>query len=128
MLTAPNISYLTNIYFDFGALAVLPGLLKKHKIDRPLVITDKGLVSSGIIDKIGLEHPIVFDQVETNPTEAMAVEALGIYINSGCDGIVAVGGGSPIDLAKCLRILVHHPPPLEQYAIRSGGISKISSK
>ena len=127
MLTAPNIAYLTDIYFDFGALKALPDLLKKYRIFRPLVITDKGLVKLGIIQQLGIKSPVVFDQVETNPTEAMALGALEAYHKSGCDGIVAVGGGSPIDLAKCVGILVHHAPPLEQYAIRRGGISRITS-
>jgi alcohol dehydrogenase class IV len=127
MLTAPNITYLTDIYFEFGALKVLPDVLKKHGISHPLVITDKGLVQLGIIERLGIENTTVFDQVETNPTEAMAFEALDVYHRAGCDGIVAVGGGSPIDLAKTVRILVHHDPPLEQYAFRYGGISKITA-
>ncbi len=127
MLTAPNITYLTDIYFEFGVLKVLPDLLKKYRISRPLVITDKELVKLGIIERLGINSPAVFDQVETNPTEAMALGALGTYHKSGCDGIVAVGGGSPIDLAKCVGILVHHAPPLEQYSIRRGGILKITS-
>jgi alcohol dehydrogenase class IV len=128
MLTTPNITYLTDIYFDFGALKVLPNLLEKYKISRPLVITDKGLVQLGIVDRLDIESPAVFDNVETNPTEAMALAALDVYQQSNCDGIVAVGGGSPIDLAKCVGILVHHEPPLEQYAIMRGGISKITSR
>jgi 4-hydroxybutyrate dehydrogenase len=126
MLTVPNITYLTNIYFGFGALEALPDLLKKYKISRPLVISDKGLVKLGIIERLGINDPAVFDQVETNPTEAMALGALEAYRKSGCDGIVAAGGGSPIDLAKCVGILVHHTPPLRQYAIRWEGISKIT--
>src|SRR5688572_25396663 len=98
MLTAPNIRYLTDIYFDFGALQVLPDLLKKYRISRPLVITDKGLVKLGIIERLGIKSPVVFDQVETNPTEAMALTALDTYHKSDCNGIVAAGGGSPIDL------------------------------
>ena len=104
----------------------LPGLLKKYKISRPLVITDSGLVKLGIIERLGIENPAVFDQVETNPTEAMALGALETYRKSNCDGIVAAGGGSPIDLAKCVSILVHHAPPLKQYAIRWDGTSKIT--
>ena len=127
MLTAPNIIYLTDIYFDFGALSVLPGLLEKYSISRPFVITDKGLVNLGIIEQLGIKSPVVFDHVETNPTKAMVLEALEFYRQSDCNGIIAVGGGSPIDLAKAVRILVHHVPPLEQYAFRHGGISKITS-
>jgi 4-hydroxybutyrate dehydrogenase len=66
--------------------------------------------------------------VETNPTEAMALAALNVYRQSECDGIIAVGGGSPIDLAKCVALLVHHAPPLEQYAMVNGGMSKITSQ
>ena len=127
MLAAPNITYLTEIYFDFGALKILPDLLKKYRISRPLVITDLGLVKLGIIERLRIKQPSVFDQVETNPTEAMALAALEIYRTAGCDGIVAVGGGSPIDLAKGVGILVHHSPPLEQYAFVHGGMSKITS-
>lgn len=127
MLTAPTITYLTDIYFDFGALQRLPDLLKKHAISRPLVITDKGLVTLGIIDRLGIKNPFIFDQVETNPTEAMVLEALEAYRQSACDGIIAVGGGSPIDLAKGVRILVNHTQPLAQYAVRHGGISRITT-
>ena len=108
-------------------LKILPNLLKKYAISNPMVITDKGLVRLGIIERLDIKSPTVFDQVETNPTEAMALEALKVYRKSNCDGIVAIGGGSPIDLAKCVCILVNHPPPLEQYAIRLGGISRITS-
>jgi 4-hydroxybutyrate dehydrogenase len=126
MLAAPNITYLTNIYFGFGTLKTLPDLLKKYKISRPLIISDKGLVKLGIIGRLGIKNPAVFDEVETNPTEGMALGALEIYHKLSCDGIVAAGGGSPIDLAKCVGILAHHAPPLIQYAIRSDGISRIT--
>ncbi len=126
MLIAPNITYPTNIYFGFGTVTSLPALLKKYSISRPLVITDKGLVKVGIIERLGINAPVVFDDVETNPTESMALTALNIYIQSNCDGIIAAGGGSPIDLSKCVALLVHHVPPLEQYAIVAGGISKIT--
>jgi len=126
MLTVPNIIYLTNIYFGFGAVKTLPGLLKKYKNSRPLVITDRGLVKLGIIERLGIENPAVFDQVETNPTEAMALGALETYRKAKCDCIVAAGGGSSIDLAKCVSILVHHALPLKQYAIRWDGTAKIT--
>jgi 4-hydroxybutyrate dehydrogenase len=127
MMTSPTITYLTNIYFGFGAMKGLPELLKKYMISRPLVVTDKGLVKLGIIEKLCIIDPIVFDQVETNPTEAMTLAALEMYRNSNCDGIIAAGGGSSIDLAKCLGVLVHHASPISQYAIRLGGISKITA-
>jgi 4-hydroxybutyrate dehydrogenase len=125
-MTRPTFSYLTDIYFDFGAVKMLPELLKKYKVLRPLIVTDKGLVELGILKKFNIETPVVFDAVETNPTESMVMQAVELYRKSGCDGIVAAGGGSPIDLAKCVSILVNHPPPLEQYAILRNGISRIT--
>src|SRR2546423_14787997 len=128
MQITPNITYLTDVYFGFGTLANLPMLLKKYSISRPLVITDKGLVKAGVVDRLGIKHPFVYDGVETNPTESMVHAALKLYIQSECNGIIAVGGGSPIDLAKCVALLVHHAPPLEQYAIVAGGISKSTAR
>lgn len=126
MLTIPNIIYLTDIYFDFGAVTILPDLLKKYHISRPLIITDKGLVKLGIIDRLCINVAAIFDHTEPNPTESNANEALMVYQQSTCDGIAAVGGGSPMDLAKSVRLLVNHPPPLEQYSVLRGGSSKIT--
>ena len=127
MLTIPTISYLTDIYFGFGAVRSLPELLTRYNMTRPLVITDKGLVKLGIIERLGITAPVVFDEVATNPSEAMAIAALDKYRQAHCDGIVAAGGGSSIDLAKCVGILVNHPLPVSQYAIRVGGMSKITA-
>ncbi len=96
---------------------MLPSLLNKYRASRPLIITDKGLVKLGVIERLGIGYPNVYDNVETNPTEAMVLEALNIYREYKCDSIIAVGGGSPIDLAKCVAILINHPLPLEQYAL-----------
>jgi alcohol dehydrogenase class IV len=125
MLTQPNIRYLTDIYFDFGAVSVLKQLLDKYKIKKPLVVTDGGLVKLGMMQALGLDDPLVYDRVETNPTEEMASEAAEVFVANNCDGIIAYGGGSPIDLAKCAAILIKHQSPLEQYSINSGGGSKI---
>ena len=69
----------------------------------------------------------VFDHVETNPTQAMAEEAAAFYTANSCDGIIAYGGGSPIDLAKCAAILINHHLPLELLAVSAGGASKITN-
>jgi 4-hydroxybutyrate dehydrogenase len=127
MLTQPNIRYLTDIYFEAGAVSILKPLLEKYEIKRPLVITDKFLLQLGMIKALQLHNASVFDNVETNPTQEMAEEAAAFYTTNGCDGIVAYGGGSPIDLAKCAAILIHHHLPLESFAISAGGASKITN-
>lgn len=108
-------------------MSVLPSLLKKHHVSKPLVITDKGLVKLGMLARLPVESPVTYDNVETNPTETTALEALKVYLQMNCDGIIALGGGSPIDLAKCVGILVNHKSPIEEYSIISGGSSKITN-
>lgn len=128
MVIQPHIRYLTDIYFDFGSITLLVPLLQKYEIHRPLVITDSGVVKLGMISSLGIDDLVVYDKVETNPTEEMAIAAAETYTSNKCDGIVAFGGGSPIDLAKCAALLVHHNMPLEQYAVGAGGGWKITGK
>jgi alcohol dehydrogenase class IV len=70
----------------------------------------------------------LFDDVPTNPTEEAVEAALQVYREHGCDGIVAIGGGSPIDLAKGVALLAGHDGPLEIYAAILGGIPKITAR
>lgn len=128
MSVTARISYLTDTYFGFGALSLLPELLRDLGIARPLVVTDEGLTRLGKIDRLGIGNLTLFDRVETNPTEESVTGALNAFRAAGCDGVVAAGGGSPMDLAKCVCLLVHHPPPLEQYAVLQGGTSRITPK
>ena len=122
----PTFSYLNDIYFDFGVSELLPEVIAGSGITRPLLVTDNGLSNLGIATRLGLNELPVYDGVMTNPTEGQVLEGLTIYTQRNCDGIVAVGGGSSIDLAKCLAILVNHPEPLEQYAILRGGLNRIN--
>ena len=124
----PVCSYLTDVYFGFGAVADTPEVLAKLDVLRPLVITDAGLVKLGYVQRLGLGAPAVFDRVETNPGASSAREGLRQYREHACDGIVALGGGSPIDLAKIVALLVNHAEPLEQYAILNGGVAKITAR
>ena len=94
---------------------------------------DQGVAGCGILNKV-LEFipdtmPItIFDGTPENPTEAAVLQALQVYRENECDGLIAVGGGSPMDLAKGVAILTAHKPPLKQYAAIFGGAKKISDK
>lgn len=120
-MTVARISYLTDIYFGEGAVGLVPGILGQLGVRRPLVVTDPHLRSLGFLDRLPVTPAAVFDQVETNPEEEKVWEALDLYRENGCDGFIALGGGSPIDLAKTAALLVHHEPPLWQYAAVAGG-------
>ena len=125
MLTLPNIRYLTDIYFEPGAVAVLPGVLQKYHITKPLVVTDRELVKLGMLHRLRLSGPVIYDEVETNPSGQMAHAAASLFKQYECDGFIALGGGSPIDLAKCAGIVVNHTLRLEEYAFIHGGSNKI---
>ena len=129
----PTITYLTTIQFDFGIVKTLGDEAKAVGIKRPLVVTDKGIRNCGLLDRVLQNLPnrmsvSIYDGTPENPTEAAVLEALAQYREAECDGMIAVGGGSPMDLAKGVGILVAHKPPLEQYAAILGGAAKISDK
>jgi alcohol dehydrogenase class IV len=127
------ITYLTTIRFDAGAARELGSDLTGLNIKRPLVVTDRGVVATGLVERLAQAAPAlrtapVFDDVPTNPTEEAVEAALQLYREHGCDGIVAIGGGSPIDLAKGVALLAGHDGPLEGYAAILGGMPKITAQ
>lgn len=124
------INYLTTIAFGAGSLSTLPAALSELAVSRPLVVSDHGIVAAGLLSKLEATlgaRPPVFLDVPTNPTESTVGEALALYRGEGCDGIVAFGGGSPIDLAKGVALLATHPGALETYAAILGGIPRITA-
>jgi len=122
------INYLTRIQFDCGALELLPEEIKAMGISRPLVVTDQGIVKAGILDIVRPHLPesaTIFDQTLSNPTEAAVLAALEMYKSADCDGVIAIGGGSSLDLAKGVALLATHEGSLEQYALVLGGLERI---
>src|SRR6478609_3562414 len=126
------IQYLTQIQFDFGAIRLLRSECERIGITRPLVVTDAGVRAAGILQKaldaLGDLPVAVFDQTPSNPTEAAVRLAAAQYREAGCDGLIAVGGGSSIDLAKGVAIAATHEGPLKTYATIEGGSTKISER
>ena len=124
------INYLTTINFGTGALASLPDAMRELGISRPLVVSDHGIAAAGLLDRVkahvGSDAPLFLD-VPTNPTESAVKAALILYRDHDCDGVLAYGGGSPIDLAKGVALLATHDGELEQYAAILGGIPRITS-
>lgn len=125
------INYLTRIQFESGAVGLLADELKLLKGSRPLIVTDPGIVRAGLLDRVIKEGNLppgtpVFDGTPENPEEGAVLAARDQYRKAGCDSIVAIGGGSSLDLAKGVALMVGHAEPLEQYAAILGGIAKIT--
>ncbi|AOZ06360.1 iron-containing alcohol dehydrogenase [Cupriavidus malaysiensis] len=126
------IYYLTHIHLDFGTVSLLKSECERIGITRPLLVTDRGVVAAGVaaqaLDALAGLPVAVFDETPSNPTEAMVRKATEQYKAAGCDGLVAVGGGSSIDLAKGIAILATHPGELTTYATIEGGSAKITER
>lgn len=126
-----QILYVTNILIDFGVLAQLKSECERVGMQRPLVVTDAGVKAAGLLDRLLQQLPgvatAVFDQTPSNPTEAAVRAAAALYSAHGCDGLIALGGGSAIDCAKGVAIATTHPGPLKTYATIEGGSPKITS-
>ncbi|MGX9938238.1 iron-containing alcohol dehydrogenase [Advenella kashmirensis] len=126
------IQYLTHIQFDFGALRLLQAECDRIGIKRPMVVTDQGIRSAGLLEAAirHLNHADnvpVFDETPPNPNEKAVRKAAAIFIEKECDGIIAIGGGSSIDLAKGVAVCATHEGALKTFAVIEGGLSKITS-
>lgn len=92
-------------------ITMIPHFLRRLSAQHVLVVTDKGLVKIGtagkvtaVLDDAKIEY-VVYDGVEPNPTTRIVNEAFEFYRQHHCGAIIAIGGGSPIDVAKAVSIL-----------------------
>ena len=124
------INYLTQINIDFGTLSLLKAECERVGIQKPLIVTDVGVRAAGVLDKallaLGTMPHAIFDQTPSNPTEAAVRAAVAVLKAHGCDGLIGVGGGSSLDLAKGVCIAATHPGSLKTYATIEGGSPKIT--
>jgi alcohol dehydrogenase class IV len=104
-----------------GVLKQLPFETKELGINKPLIVTDKGLIKAGLIEKITdvlRESNIsfsIFDEIKTNPDNISVENGLKVFSEEGCDGLIAVGGGSPIDVAKSIGVLAANGGRISDY-------------
>lgn len=126
------IYYVTQIHIDFGALAQLHSECARVGMRRPLIVTDAGVKAAGLLERaqaaLGDLAAAVFDATPSNPTEAAVRAAAAVYREAGCDGLIALGGGSAIDCAKGVAIAATHEGPLKTYATIEGGSPRITER
>lgn len=123
------IQYLTHIHLEAGARRKLAAECARVGMKRPLLISDAGVKAAGVLDLIAEAWPgaalPLYDGTPPNPTEAAVRSAVAVYREHGCDGLIAVGGGSAIDLAKGVAIAATHEGPLTDWATITGGAERI---
>ena len=98
-----------------GAVLKLPAFIKDKGISKVLIVTDKGLMNLHILDPLFVELKnvgiayVIYDGVQPNPTIPSIEECKDMCINNSCEGIIAFGGGSPMDCAKAAAARVVKP-------------------
>jgi choline dehydrogenase len=115
--TVRTVEVPTRLIHGLGAISRLDEHLKELGVKRPLLVTDKGVVSAGLADE-ALEHlegAVVFDEVQPNPDIELVGRASAAYREAGCDGLVALGGGSSMDTAKGAGVEVVHGGSIVEY-------------
>jgi choline dehydrogenase len=109
-----------------GAISRLRELTGDLGMGRPMLVTDSGVVSAGLADEAlrRLDDAVVFDGVRPNPDVALVDSAADVYREHGCDGLVALGGGSSLDTAKGVGVVVEHGGSILDYEYGGSPITK----
>lgn len=121
----------TKILFGAGCLNELPSHLKTDEFISVLLVTDTGIVNAGLAEKVQNVFPensrrlVIYSDIHSNPIEEDVYNGVEYYRQQKCDSIIALGGGSALDVAKTIRFMVTHEPPLEQYDDALGGDKRI---
>ena len=107
----------TRLVHGPGAIVGLGRTVAELGVRRPLVVTDAGVVAAGLAARAleRLDDAVVFAEVRANPDIALIDRGAALYRDRGCDGLVALGGGSPMDAAKSIGVVARHGGSIADY-------------
>ncbi len=104
-----------------GALNNIVEEIQRLEGKKPIIVTDPGLVSTGIIDRLeqildkGGMPFVRFDKVEADPPYELVNEVVDLVTSNGVDCVIGIGGGSSLDIAKVVSVMVTNPGSVEDY-------------
>lgn len=117
----------TKVVSGIGASKQVADEIRELGVTKAMIVTDKGIYNSGIIDPIekslrdaGMDVHI-FNEIEGEPDTELVAKGSGTFKEQGCDGLVAIGGGSSMDTAKAIGVEAVHPEPLITYEASDDG-------
>lgn len=126
-----NLNFPGDVQLGPGSLKGLGRKLKSLGLKRPLLVTDPAMTKLGLVDRVQEQAaasagPLpVFDRCVENPRSREVTEAADAFKAAGCDGVIALGGGSVIDVAKGVRVVASGGGSILDYDMLKGGIKKI---
>ncbi len=121
----------TKILFGCGAIQRLPQCLQENGIHKALIVTDPGVAATPVLATVKsvLENAgipgVVYDRVHGNPVEDDVLESAALYRNDGCNGVIGLGGGSALDVAKAVVVAARHKGDLTELEWQAGGTEKM---
>ena len=131
---SPSIfSFPNKIVFGVRTIDTLVEQLSVFPLNRVLLVTDKGIREAGLADEVTQRLEVarisyaIYDGVHGNPIEGDVFDGVAVFKQEGCDFVIGMGGGSPLDVAKLICLKATHPLPLAEYEVLNGGLEKISS-
>lgn len=111
----------TRIIYGEGSIKKLPDEIRKLNNKKPLLVTDKGIITAGIAEKItdvleeaGIDYA-VFDGIQPNPRDTTVTETAEFAMANNTDMLIAVGGGSSIDTAKAAGVILTEGGTINDY-------------
>jgi alcohol dehydrogenase class IV len=110
-----------------GSIGNIPALVKEKGLKKALIVSDKGLVDAGLtahisslLDQANIAHS-TFSDVAPNPPIKNVIDCTAQYQNEKCDHLIAIGGGSSMDVAKTSGVLINNGGEISDYFIGTGG-------
>lgn len=111
----------TVLKHGLGVIKALPDEVRSLGLGRPLIVTDPGIIKAGLLEravtplqKAHLDY-VIFDQIIPNPPIALVDEGAALYKLESCDGLIALGGGSSMDTAKSIGVIVNNGGSILDY-------------
>src|SRR5882672_7037643 len=114
-----NWNYPTSVRFGPGRIGELPAVCEELSMKRPLLVTDPGLRKLGLGDA-------VFSDIRSNPVGKNVDDGVAFYKARKCDGIIALGGGSALDVGKTIALMVGQTRPVWDFEDRDDWYTRVN--
>jgi alcohol dehydrogenase class IV len=119
-MTISRFSFPTTIHFGPGARRLVADHLKAHGVARPLLVTDRGIAPLPLLAEFVAGLPgldiAIFSGIWGNPVRSQVNDGVAAYREHRADGVIGIGGGAALDVAKAVALMAEHPGDILEYA------------